>query len=519
MQYVIGVDCGTEGVRAGIFSIDGRQVALSTRPYSVNFLANGWVEQDPNMVFSAVLDTIKDLVSLEKVKIDNIAAIGIDATAVTLVASDASGKALQDSILWMDKRAYKEADEINKLDHSSLFFTGGSVSPEWALPKIMWLKRNQPELYAKAAYLVDLVDWLIFQLTGTWKASLCNLVTEWNYVADEKGWDIGFLEQLGISDLLNKVPEDIIPMGGSVGKLRKEVAEYINLNPDIPVISAGMDSYAASVGLGVTEEKRMACSIGSSSCYLMLSSKPLQVKGLFGPMQGPITPDKWALQGGQTSAATIIKWFRQLFVTNDEAEDARKSNLSIYAWLDNQVKDLEPGSRGLITLDNWQGNRTPLRDPSLTGAIWGLTLHHNKWHIYKSLLESIAYGGRAIIESFQRAGISTKEVYVCGGGAASDLWLQIHADVLGLPVIRTEVQQSAALGSAICAAAGAGIYSTICETATNMVRVEKAFKPVQRKTKEYDFLYQLYSESCKRLIAPMHKLERYKNMKMLDSWQ
>lgn len=511
MQYILGVDCGTEGVRAGIFNAVGSQIALITRTYSVNFLQNGWVEQDVNIVFSEVLEAIRELVSSKKIQSKDIIAIGIDATAVTLVASDANGRTLQDAILWMDKRAYKEAEEINKTDHSSLYFTGGSVSPEWALPKLMWLKRNSPDLYNESTYIVDLVDWLNFKLTGTWNASLCNLITEWTYVLNSGGWDINFLKELGINDLIAKVPREVKSMGEVISGLHKQIAQYVGLNPGIPVVTAGMDSYAAGVGLGVTAEDRMACSIGSSSCYLMLCFKPVQTKGLFGPMEGSIELNKWALQGGQTSASTIIKWYKDAFVSVHDIEEAKKDQLSIYSWLDNCVKDIMPGSNGLIALDCWQGNRTPLRDPLLTGAIWGLTLNHNKWHIYRALLESVAYGGRMIIESFESAGVYPKELYVCGGGSSSDLWLQIHADIIGIPIVRTEVKQSAALGAAICAATGAGIYKNLSEASKNMVQFERTFKPNGDNSRIYGFYYKLYKKSCEQLAGYMHELFKYKN--------
>lgn len=508
-QYVLGIDCGTQGVRVGLFDLAGRQIGLSIRSYDVIFDRYNWAEQNPKEVLQALMDAVRELVSKYDQIIDNIIALGIDATAVTLVASDQAGNPLHNAILWMDKRAQSESEAINRTRYQGLVFTGGSVSPEWALPKIMWLKKNCPGIYKQAAYLVDMVDWLIFRLTGVWSASLCNLITEWTYVPEGDGWDKGFLAELGIGDLIQKVPLVRSAMGQVVGRLQDKPASFMHLKAGLPVVTAGMDSYAAGVGLGVTQNGRMTFSLGTSSCYLMQCTEPVKSQGLFGPMPGPIEADKWVLQGGQTSAASIIKWYRENLVTFEDIAEANHAQMSVYSWLDKQVKELPAGSDYLLALDSWHGNRTPLRDPLFTGAIWGLTLNHTRWHIYRALLESVAYGGRMILEAFRKADMNPDEIYVCGGGAVSDVWLQIHADVFGLPVVRTEVQQAASLGAAMCAAVGVGAYQDLTDAYFNMVRVQRVFNPCLSQV--YDRFFKLYKQSYTDMSNIMHNLYKLKS--------
>ena len=503
--YLIGVDCGTQGVRAGVFDQDGHLQSLVSKPYAYDALPHGWAEQDADLVLDAMLSAVQDVVPQSGIDPQGVVAIGVDATAVTLVASDRDGKALAPALLWMDSRAKKESDVVNAAAPSALFYTGGMVSPEWAIPKVMWLKRNRPELYAQADVLVDLVDWLGFRLTGSWCATLGNLVSEWSYVPSDRGWSPEFLRTVGLEDFPQKVPARVLPMGGLVGHLTKEAALSLGLRHGLPVVTAGMDSFAAGVGLGVTAEGRAVFSLGSSSCYLLQTNEPGETKGLFGPMPGPIESGKWLVQGGQTSAASLLNWFADVFISAREQKRARAEEGSVFAWLDKEAQAIPPGSLGLTAVDTFQGNRTPLREPRLSGALLGLTLIHSRTHIYRALMESVACGGRMIIDAFRSSGMAPREIYACGGGASSDLWMQMHADILDLPIVKTEVREAAALGSAMCAAVGAGLYPSLEESRKRMVRPAKAYRPNPDSRPVYEGVYETYKLGCKMMLEHKDK--------------
>ena len=504
-SYLVGVDCGTQGVRAGVFDQDGHLQSLVSKPYTYDALPHGWAEQDVDLVLGAMLSAVREAVRESGIDPHGVVAIGVDATAVTLVASDRKGNALAPAILWMDSRAKKESEIVNASAPSALFHTGGMVSPEWAIPKVMWLKSNCPELYAQADFLVDLVDWLGFGLTGSWCATLSNLVSEWSYVPSDHGWSPEFLRSFDLEDLPQKVPAQVLPMGGVVGHLTKDAADPLGLRQGIPVVTAGMDSFAAGVGLGVTAEGRVVFSLGSSSCYLVQAAEPREAKGLFGPMPGPIEGGKWLTQGGQTSAASLLTWYADVFVPDEERSRIEAGGGSVYSWLDKMALETPPGSEGLTAVDTFQGNRTPLREPRLSGALLGLTLSHGRAHIYRALMESVACGGRMIIDAFRNAGISPREIYACGGGASSDLWMQIHADILDLPIVKTEVREAAALGSAMCAAVGAGFYPSLEESRKRMVRPVHAYRPNPDTRPVYEGVYETYKLGCRMMLEHKDK--------------
>lgn len=504
--YVIGVDCGTQGVRAGLFDLQGNLIGLARRSYRYVLDRDGHASQDPETVWAAFLDCVRGLVEDNSQVSKDIVGLGVDATSVTLIPCDERGQPLDQAILWMDKRASVEAAEINRSGYPGLRNAGGKVTPEWGLPKVMWLKRHKPEVYNQAHYIVDLVDWLTFRLTGVWKASLCTLITGWNFVRSLGGWDRSFLDRMGIGDLFSKLPPVYAEMGEKVGDLKPQVANGLGLEPGLPVTTAGMDSYASAVGLGITTPNRMTLSLGTSSCYLVQCDEPLEIPGLFGPMSGPIQPRRWAVQGGQSSVASILQWYNTNMVTEEERRESERMGLGIYSWLDRQAERLPPGSGGLVAMDTWHGNRTPLRDPLLTGCIWGLTLHHTKIHVYRAMLESVAYGGRLILDAFRRGGIAPAEIWACGGGAYSDLWLQIHADVLGVPVSRSRIREAAALGAGICAAVGAGAFGDLPEAAAAMVKAADVFRPDPSSSQTYASFFEMYRETCHLMGEMMHRM-------------
>lgn len=498
--YFVGVDCGTQGVRAGVFDERGTPLALAKKAYSYTVLPGGGAEQDAEVVLESMMAAVREAVLHSGLDAGRIAALGLDATAVTLVAATEDGEALAPAILWMDSRATSEADFVNSLSPEALYYTGGQVSPEWAIPKVMWLKANRPALYGKADRLVDLVDWLGFRLTGTWSATLSNLVSEWSYVPKDGGWSADLLDAINLKDFPAKVPERVVPMAGSFGSLRPAAASVLGLRSGTPIITAGMDSFAAGVGMGVTKKGRAVFSLGSSSCYLVQSSEPVQPKGLFGPMPGPIEKKKWLIQGGQTSAASLLNWFADTFLSAEEKTPWYEKKVSVFQWLDEEASAIPPGCCGLVAVDAFQGNRTPLREPRMSGALVGLTLSHNKTHIYRALMESVACGGRMIIEAFREGGIPIQEIYVCGGGASSRLWLQIHADITGLRFVKTEVQEAAALGSSMCASVGVGFHASLEESRLKMVRDGTAFEPDPSCRDVYADVYKKYRAACDLML-------------------
>lgn len=485
---VLGVDVGTGSARAGLFSLDGRLLARGQAGYPTGFPQPGWAEQDPGAVWDSVCAALRGC--LRKARGVTPLALSLAGTAVTAVTVDAAGAPTGPALLWMDTRAVAEAAEITATGHPSLWYTGGHVSPEWMLPKALWLRRHQPARYAGARWLVELHDWLLYRLTGRWALASATASAEWGYDPHTRTWPADLLAGVGLADLTARWPEAVLDPGQAAGTVRPAAAEVTGLPPGLPVYQGLMDSFAAALACDVFQPGRAAVSLGSSSSYMAVMAEPVSDPRLLGPIRDALGPGSYLMQGGQTSAASLVRWFCAELGGGLDA-----------AALDAQAQQVPPGSDGVIAIDTWQGSRTPFRDPLRRGAFTGLTLSHGRAHLYRAILESVAYGGRQVTEAFAGAGAELRELVLTGGGSRSRLWRQIHADVLGRPLRRLAQPLPAALGAAICAATGLGAFADLRAAATSMSRAGPAAEPDPGNQRIYDAAFRAYQEAA-RALAP-----------------
>ena len=489
---LLGIDVGTESTRAIIFDTEGRTIGEGAAPYPTHFVQPGWAEQDPQEVWHSLLAAVRQ--AMQRAPGVNIQGCSVASTAVTIVTVNQEGETFGPAILWMDTRASREAEEITVSAHPALWYTGNAVSAEWMLPKALWLKRHEPERYRRASYLVELHDWLMYRLTGHWTLSLATISGEWCYVRERGGWPLDLLVSLDLADLPKKWPHEIIEPGELVGYLTSEGATLTGLPAGLPVAQGMMDSYAAALATNVFTPGCLSLSLGSSSSYLALIHEPVSDSRLLGPVPDVFSMGTWTMQGGQTSAASLLRWFR----------DQLAPGVS-YAQLDHEAALIAPGCQGLHALDTWQGARTPHRDPSSRGSFWGLNLGHTRAHLYRALLEAVAYGGRQVIEVMLEVGVRVEHIVACGGGSRSPLWMQLHADVLGKPITMLDQHDAAALGAAICASVGTGCYGTLWEAASILARQGNTCIPNTERQQYYQEGYVDYLAAYDRQRALREK--------------
>ncbi|MDD3705514.1 MAG: FGGY-family carbohydrate kinase, partial [Clostridiaceae bacterium] len=428
-----------------------------------------------------------------------------DSFSCTVLPVDENGAPLHKALIWMDIRAVKEAEEITATRHKYLKYSGGWVSPEWMLPKALWFKRNRQDIFNRAYRFIECTDWFTYKLTGKWTICMDHIASKWNYVKSEGGFSLDLLEQIGMVELMDKWPEDIKCLGDFVGGLTKNAAQDLGLVEGIPVAQGGIDAHIGMLGLGAVQAGELALIIGSSNCHMALSSDPVFVPGVWGPFDEAIIKGKWVLEGGQTSTGSIVKWFKDNFAYMQEMiAKVRKQN--VYSVLDELAEKIAPGSDGLVLLDYWQGNRSPLSDPKARGAIWGLSLNHKNEHIVRAIYEGTAYGTRHILEVLKEQGFTVSKIYAGGGGAQSKLWLQIYADVCQLPIYITEETEAMTLGAAMTAAIGAGVYSDYSAATEKMVKFKSTIMPDRNNKLIYDFYYDKYIKTYERLKDMMHEV-------------
>ena len=504
--YVIGIDGGTESIRIGLFDLRGNLLHSSSKTYETYHPQSGWAEQDPEAWWTSLREAMADLLADAEVDTHEIKGIAADTTCCTVVFLDRNMKPLRNALLWMDVRAAKEARFIADSGHSALKYNGhGNVSAEWMPCKALWMKRNEPDLFKKAAVVCEYQDFINYRLTGQKTASINNASVRWYYDDENGGFPTSFYEAIELGDLLNKFPPKVLDMEQPVGRLTREAASQLGLKEGTVVAEGGADAFVGMVGLNVIEPGRLAFITGSSHLHLGMASKAFHAKGIFGTYPNAVLRGQYTVEGGQISTGSILKWFKTHFLKSQGLE-AQNLNKGLYQMMDEKAQKVPVGSEGLIVLDSFQGNRTPLVDPNLRGAIWGLSLRHTSEHVFRAILEGIAYGTEFIFRQFKEAGYETKEIYACGGPTRSRLWMQIHADVSGVPIAIPKVQDAPLLGSAILATVASGLYPTVKEAAENMVTISQQVEPDKTAHETYRFYVDRYIDTYDRMSQLMHQM-------------
>ena len=483
MAYFLTADGGTESLRARVYDLKGACLSSVAVPYETRFAAGARAEQDPAHWWANFVTASRAAIAEAGVSAGDIEAIAYATTCCTVVALDENGDALRPALIWMDVRAYEEADLVLATGDAALALNGageGPVSAEWMIPKALWIKRNEPDIFERAHRICEYQDFLTHKLTGEWAASGNNVGLRWHHWADRGGAPESLVTALGMEALLEKWPKRVLAPGQVIGTLAPAAARALGLASTVKVVQGGADALIGMVGLGVARPGQLALITGSSHLQFGVTSGPVHAPGVWGAYPDIIYPGRHIIEGGQTSTGSIINWLGRL--TGGLDFDA----------LNAKAAELEPGCDGLIVQDHFQGNRTPHTDPLSRGALVGLTLAHEKHHIFRAVMEGIGFGTRAILDAFARAGYESSDMTVGGGAAASDLWLQIHADTAGVPVRVPASPDAPSTGAAVLAAHGAGHFATIDEGIDAMVRPGRTIEPIAENVDRYEAIYRRY---------------------------
>ena len=497
-KYLLGVDGGTEGLRAGIFDVLGTPLAYASTSYPTQFPAPSWAEQDPNDWWDALGKSVRKAISDSGISVDQIAAMTVDTTCCSVVPLDDSGNPVRPALIWMDVRSAEQAEQMVATEDNALLINSngsGPVSAEWMIPKALWIKQNEPKNFDRAVTICEYQDYINLHLTGRLGASINNVSTRWHCDYSREGVPKSLLEKLDLVELAEKWPQDVFRLGELVGRLTPRAAGHLGLTPDLPVVQGGADAQIGMIGLGVVKPGNLALITGSSHLHLGLSEKPFHGTGIWGTYADALLPGLHTVEGGQTSTGSVINWLKNLFGESD------------YEALNLDASKLPPGSENLIVQEHFQGNRTPHTDPNSRGAFHGLTLKHGREHLFRAAIEGVAFGSELILESMRTNGFFPESIVVSGGATHSELWLQIHSDVSNLPLILTKNPDAPLLGCAILAAVGAEIYEDIPTAVEKMVQFDRVIEPNSQVNTEYQPFYEAYKASYVGLRNIRNNLE------------
>ncbi|WP_336249474.1 FGGY-family carbohydrate kinase [Stomatohabitans albus] len=506
--YLLGIDMGTGGARAGVFSTTGTLKGVGTSEWETTYPRPGRAEQNPDDWWQCVVTAVRQAMDTAQVHPDAIAGISVDSTSATVVTVDANDKPLRPAMLWMDVRAIEQAEQLRATGDPALKYSGhGPVSAEWGAPKLIWIRDNEPEVFEQAKVITDCTDWLIHELTGEWTISTCHAAAKYFYDSDTGGWPTSLYEKAGALEVLDKFPRRMLPPGALAGELTTRAAEDMGLRAGIPVAEGIIDAYAGAIGLGVVSPGKLALITGSSHVMIGQSQTPLHAPGLWGTFTDAIIPGEYTIEAGQASTGTIVNWFK-----NTLALQASKDDRGAYEALNAWAADIPIGCDGLVMLDHFQGNRAPYSDPRSRGMFWGLSLAHTEGHLYRAILEGICFGTENIFRTMRENGYPPEEVVVSGGPTKSRLWMQMHADVSNVPLVFTDVTEGPILGSAMLAGVGAGLFDHLPDAASAMVKVVEVLEPDPQAHEAYQFNYQAYLDTYPAMKTLMGRMSAHQEL-------
>ena len=493
-RFLLGIDISTTGAKALLIDANGAVISSATTPLALFTPRPLWSEQDPREWWRAISESIRRALSGAGVSGAEVAAIGLTGQMHGLVLLDEGGNVLRPAILWNDQRTGEQCDEIrDRLGKDRLIqITGNDALPGFTAPKILWVKENEPEIYAKARHILLPKDYIRYRLTGAYAVDRAGGSGTILFDLKNRTWSEEVIAALDI-------PSAWLPPtfeGPEVtGTLSAEAADETGLAEGTPVVGGGGDQAAQAVGVGVVRPGIIALTLGTSGVVFAATESPLiDPEGRLHAFCHAV-PGVWHLMGVMLSAAGSLNWYRD-FVAPGMSFDELVA----------EAQDVPAGSEGLLFLPYLTGERTPYPDPYARGSFTGLTLRHNRAHLTRSVLEGVGFGLKDSFTLIQQAGLGEiGQVRISGGGAKSALWKQILADILGAELVTVNTTEGAAFGAALLAGAGAGYYENVVEACEHTIRVTGSTSPSGESALYQDYypryraLYPLLSSEFRRM--------------------
>jgi len=486
MPFILAHDLGTTGDKATLFDDAGNLVASHLESYSVAYPQANWAEQDPADWWRAVCLSTRALLTESRVNPREIVAVCFSGQMMGIVPIDSAGAVLRPAIIWADQRAVAKADFITERCGFTRVYqlTGHRVSPAYTAAKILWVKHHQPEIYARTCKFLCAKDYIVFRLTG-------RLVTDYSDASGsnvfdlaQRAWSTDLLAEMGLD--VAQLP-DVHASTDVVGEVTRAAAEETGLVPGTPVVIGGGDGPCAAVGAGVVVPGVAYCYIGSSAWIGLASDVPMLDPQMRIAIFHHLHPRLFAPTGSMQSAGGARDWF--IHVLGDLA-DAGAANVP-------------PGANGLIFLPYLIGERTPWWNPKARAAFVGLTMAHGRGEMARAVLEGVALNLRLILDALESQGTTVPSVRLIGGGAKSDLWPQMLADVFARPIHLLALKAEAtSWGAAVAGGVGVGLYRE-WNMAQEQARVRAVIEPDTQNAARYAELVPLFQDTY-RALEPIY---------------
>jgi xylulokinase len=496
MKYYLGVDIGTYESKGVLVDEAGRIVASAARPHKMIVPEPGWAEHRPREDWwGDFVHISRKLLADSKVAPQAIRAVATSAIGPCMLPVDGDGEPLMNGVLYgVDGRAHREIADLTEEIGTDVLLDkcGNALTTQSIGPKILWLKRNRPELFAKTAKVLTSTSFLVHRLTGKFVIDHYSAANSTPlYLAEELVWSDKL--HRGIIQL-ERLP-DLAWTTDIVGTVTKAAADETGLAVGTPVTAGTIDAAAEAVSVGVLGSGDMMLMYGSTIFIIMITDRRVRDGRLwYAPW---LFPGQHASMSGLSTSGTLSHWFREQFARDLDAETAVTALLA-------EAQSSPPGAKGLVVLPYFSGERTPIHDPHAKGVIFGLNLTHTRGDVYRALFEGIAYGTAHIFDTYETAGQQPKSIYAVGGGTKNRVWAQATSDISGRTQIVREKTIGASYGDAFLAALAVGDVARGDIAKWNPVATR--FDPDATTAELYRRQYRVFLELYPQTKDLMHRL-------------
>ncbi|MCM8829712.1 MAG: xylulokinase [Candidatus Omnitrophica bacterium] len=491
MEYLAGIDLGTTGVKILLMDEEGNVKGTKTEEYKLFTPRPGWAEQNPSDWWEATIKGIKGLLEETGIKGRDIKGIGLTGQMHGSVFLNSKGDVIHPAILWCDQRTAKECEEITERVGKERIFeiTCNPVLTGFQAPKIIWLRRNYPDVYKNISKILLPKDYIRFCLTGVFATDVADASGTSLFDVRKRRWSEEILETL-------EIPPSFLPdcfeSPEITGYITEDVASLTGLTKGTPVVAGAGDQASGGIGGGIVEEGLVSISLGTSGVVFA------HLEDLFVDPCGRLhtfchaVPGKWHIMGVMLSAGGSFRWLRDTFFGDKKAS---------YKVMTDMAENVSAGSEGLLFLPYLTGERCPYPDPDARGVFFGISLKHRVEHFIRAVMEGVSFGLKDSIRIMKEIGASQgKRFRLTGGGAKSELWCRMMADIFDGPTVRLKVEEGPSFGAAIIAGVGVGMYSDVKDACKKLVKEEeKIFQPDKLNVEIYERFYNLYGALYRNL--------------------
>ncbi len=498
-DLLLAIDQGTSGCKLTIFDVDGQVIADKTKAYDSNYPAEGYVEQDCDQWWRVSVDGIKEMLNEKNINPEAIKGIGVDGISWACIPIDQDGNVLYPTMIWLDRRATVEAQWMKDTigEEALIGLSGNPVDAAYITPKMLWLKNNHPEVFAKTDKFLQSNAFLVYRLTGKLSQDYSQGFG-FHFFDMAKGvYNAEMAEKLGLSlDLVAPLMHSHEVVGG----VTAEVAALTGLKEGTPVVAGGLDAACCTLGAGVIKvgqtQEQGGQAGGMSICLDAPKIHPKLILGYH------VIPNMWLLQGGTTGGGGTLNWFNRE-LGHAEQEQAFQEGSNPFKVMSDEAADVPAGCEGLVCLPYMKGERSPLWSAEAKGVYYGLSFDKTRAHMIRSTMEGVAYSLKHNLDTALEVGADVDVLSSVGGSANSDVWTQLKSDITGKKIEVPYSDHATTLGAALLAGVGVGLYKDFEEAVTKTVKIIHRYEPQETNAEVYAKGYKTYRTLSDLMVQNM----------------